>query len=227
MHLKARWVGVAVGALAMGATAVPALAVAAPSVVGSYATVTPSALRTVDGDACQDLVQLAAAIDLQGIGNAVEAQGYVNAYSAARVYSELDWTLTYSITGPDNYYEDEVYLSDAFPTAQGNAVDEVCPSDFGHDRVTAGTYTMTWHLDVGKVWLKHPAEGSKFYETLWTADGTSTVEVAFSQTCLDARTKLKRLTKTLKKAKKAHNRKLVKKTKRKIAATKGVIENAC
>lgn len=229
MLLKSRSAGLLTGLVSLGVVAGLASPVqAVPSVVGSYATVTPSVLRTVDGDSCQDLVQLATTVDLQGIGNAVEAQGYVySSNPTAKVYSELDWVLRYSITGPDNYYDDEVYVSGAFPTAQGTAVDEVCPSSFGHGRVTAGTYTMSWTLEVGEVTLKHPTEGTNFYETIWSTAGTSSVVVSFSQTCLDARARLVTLKKKLKKAKRAHNKPLVRKLKRKVARTKGVIENAC
>lgn len=226
MHSFAPWTKVAAiaAALALTAPAVPAHAV--PSVTGSYATVAPAVLRTIDSDACQDMVRLDLGVDLQGLGNAIAAQGYRSYTPTDPVYTKLSWEIEARITGPDNYFE-TLSESAGFPTNVDTATDTVCPDDFGRSRPSPGTYSVEWTATFDASYLCSTAEGCNYYDGVFTQTGVTSYTLAYSQACLDARQQVTSLTKKLKKAKRAGERSQVRKIKRKLSRSKDRVDDSC
>lgn len=213
-----------VAALAVVAPVAPAHAI--PSVSGSYASLTPAVLRTIDSDSCQDMVRLDVAVDLQGLGNAIAAQGYRSYTPTEPVYTKLSWDVDANVTGPDNYFE-SLSESAGFPTNVDTMTDTVCPSDYGRSRPSPGTYTVAWTATFDASYLCSTAEGCNSYDGVFTQTGVTSYTFAYSQACLDARAQVTALSKKLKKAKRAHDRSQVRKLKRKLERAKGRVDDSC
>lgn len=231
MRLKSPLVGLVVAALSVGVATVPTAANAVPTPSGEFASVTPTVLRTVDSDGCADMVSIKAAVDLQGVGNAIAAQGYYS-YDENPVYTNLVWDWTARISGPDNYYETFTNGYNVFPTSEDAEIDYICADDFGTGTMAAGEYRVDWtvtiHNDSYSVSsLCSEAEGCQDYPKLWERSSTSTFTLGYSAACVTARAqaadlapKVKAAKLALKRAKASHKRTKVLRAKKKLRKLK-------
>lgn len=238
MRLRATLTSLTAIAAALAVLAPMAPANAVPSVTGEYSTATPTVLTFLKSDECRDVLSVRWTTDLQGIGNAIQAQGYTNYSEKTQpVYTNTGWSRGWTVTGPNNfYYTYDAFAAD-FPTSEDTETLEVCPSDFGTGSVTPGTYTITTRMyaEVGKVcgagqtsYDQCPA-----YENVYTKTTTQTVVLDFSAECYAAKASVTALTpkvvaakKGLKKAKAAHNKKKILRAKKKLRAAKAKLVKA-
>lgn len=224
-------------ALAISAPMSPASAV--PVVVGDHATVTPTVLRTVVPDECRDVAEFKYAVDLQAIGNAIEAQGYRES-GGDPVYTALRWKRTTTYTGPSNFYG--TGSSDtAFPNAELKSTMDLCPDDFSGGQVVPGTYSVSSTITVFNSYsdVCSDAEGCQSYPKLYEKTFTSTVDILAegppppTPACLEAQAQVKtfgakvaQAKVAVKKAKRSHNKGKLRKAKNRLSNYKGKLVTA-
>ena len=198
MRLRTTLTSLVAAATAVAVIAPLAPAQAVPAIVGSYAATTPTVLRTVDSDGCQEMVRFDVAVDLQGLGNAIAAQGYTTPASGYvyggtdPVYTKLYWSWEARITGPDNYYKTietpgGTSFPEAFPTSVTAMGDTVCPDDFGRSRTSPGAYQVAWTATFETGDICSRTEGCRRYEPVFQQTGTTSYTLAYSAACLEAK----------------------------------------
>lgn len=228
-------VGAAVAALAVGLTGAPVQA-APPSVAGSYGTLTAAVTQPIRAEQCVDVATLTRTVDLASIGDTLQAQGWHDdSVNPQPVRTTLGWDSTTSITGPDNFYDQQRDYG-SYPTNQSTDTVEVCPDDFGAGVVSPGTYQVTMTLAVSNdVWeeICHPTEPCDEFDGIWTTTLTTSFTLGFSQPCLDARSALAaskvvlaKAKKTLKRAKASHDRVRVRKAKKAVNRARNKVTRA-
>lgn len=212
-------------ALAILAPMAPANAVP-PTVSGEHLAFTSAVTRTIVADECRDVAELKYLVDLVSIGNQIQAQGFYPGYYAGAkdepVYTRLDWSYEYRLTGPDSFYADSgstVYNPDNQETLEIN----VCPDDFGAGRVSAGTYSVEASINVSANAICSQTDPCTDYPNVYQRTVSSSFVLDYSPLCYDARAKVAELTPKVKKAKKAlkrakasHDRAKIKRAKKKL-----------
>jgi hypothetical protein len=90
--VRARLISLTSMAAAVAVLAPMAPASALPSVTGEYSTATLTVSTFIKSDECRDVLSVKWTVDLQGIGNAVQAQGYTNYSDKSQpVYTNTEW----------------------------------------------------------------------------------------------------------------------------------------
>lgn len=224
----------AVAALAVGLTGAPVQA-APPTVAGEYGTISATVKQPIRSELCIEAVTVAHTVDLAAIGDTLQAQGWYESGSSPRpVRTTLKWESTTSITGPDNFYDQDTDFG-YYPSNVSTRNVEVCPSDFGAGVVSPGTYQVTTTVAVENYPydICHATEPCDTFEGIWTKTLTTSFTLGFSQPCLDARSALASLKaqllkakKTLKRAKASHDRLRVRKAKKAVTRVKGKVSRA-
>ena len=222
-------------ALAIFAPMAPANAVP-PTASGEHFTFTSAVTRTIVGDECRDVAELKYLVDLVSIGNQIQAQGFYPGYGASArdepVYTRLDWSYEYRVTGPDGFYADRgstVYN----PDNQETLAIKVCPDDFGASRVSAGTYSVEASINVSANAICSETDPCTDYPNVYQRTVSSTFALDFSPECYSARAtateltpKVKKAKKALKRAKASHDRTKIKRAKKKLRKLKGKLATA-
>lgn len=203
---------------------------APPSVVGEYASLTPTVSQTIRSQECVDAASVKMGMDLTGVGAALESQGWTTDRDVP-ARAVLYWKYTVEVVGPDNYYAKD-YDSFGYPTAEHSDTFRFCPDDFGTSKVSPGVYTATatysvYNYRYGSGRLCHANEPCDGFDNIYTKTLTTTFTLDFSQTCKDARAKAPTLRKAVKtakralvKAKKTRNKAKIRKAKKRLKRAK-------
>lgn len=238
MRVHARLTSFTTMAVAIAVLAPMAPASAVPTPVGEWVSESNRVLRTVVADECRDVVEAKVSVDLQGIGNAIEAQGYYD-QDKDPVYTNLNWNLDYRVTGPANFYATGTRNYNFFPAGELTYTIQVCPDDFSADAVVPGVFTLETHVVVNNDFYKSgnicsAAEGCRSYPKLYEKTLASTFTLVGeappppSADCVDATAAVAKFTPLvkkakalLKKAKATHKSVKIRKAKRRLVTYKG------